>query len=74
MTAYGKAHSAGAKAHVRSPISVAWVVLAACLIGVGLFFVFYWLYNFDLRYTFGIAFVVVGGFMLFHPRAGLDHA
>jgi hypothetical protein len=74
MSGYGAAHAGGAKSHVRSPISIGWVVLASLLIGVGLFFIFWWLYNFDLRFTFGIAFVVIGGFMLFSPRAGLDHA
>jgi len=74
MSEYGDAHSRGAKSHVRSPISVAWVVLASVLIGVGLAVLFYWLYTFDLRYTFGIAFVVAGGLMLFDHRAGLDHA
>ncbi|HLM91323.1 MAG TPA: hypothetical protein VK424_04640 [Thermoplasmata archaeon] len=74
MSEYGDAHHAGTKAHVRSPINVGWVVLAALLIGSGLFLIAYWLYMFDLRYSFGIALVVIGGLMLFHPRAGLDHA
>ncbi|MGA8665023.1 MAG: hypothetical protein WB809_08195 [Thermoplasmata archaeon] len=74
MSGYGDGHHGAAPAHVRSPISVGWVVLAALLIGVGLFFVAYWLYMFDLWYSFGIALVVIGGLMLFHPRAGLDHA
>ena len=74
MSAYGEGHHGGSSAHVRSPINVGWVILASLLIGAGLFFIFWWLYNFDLWFTFGIPMVVVGGFMLFDKRAGLDHA
>jgi len=74
MSEYAEAHHGSPSAHVRSPISVGWVVLSALLIGTGLFLIAYWLYMFDLRYSFGIAFVVIGGLMLFHPRAGWDHA
>jgi hypothetical protein len=73
MSEYASGHG-GAPAHVKSPISVPWVIAASLLIGVGLFFDWYWLYTFNLEYTFGIALVVVGGFMLFSKRAGLDHA
>jgi hypothetical protein len=74
MSEYGSAHSGGSGAHAKSAISVPWVVVASTLIGIGLFFVFYWIYNFDLWYTFGIALVVIGGLMLFSPRAGMDRA
>jgi hypothetical protein len=74
MSEYGGGHHGSGGAHVRSPINVGWVILASLLIGVGLFFIFWWLYNFNLEFTFGIAMVVVGAFMLMDRRAGLDHA
>ena len=74
MSEYGDGQHGGSPAHVKSPISVGWVVVSALLIGVGLFCIAWWLYTFNLEFSFGIALVVVGGFMLFSPRAGLDHA
>ncbi|MGP8071920.1 MAG: hypothetical protein ACLPZM_02185 [Thermoplasmata archaeon] len=74
MSGYGDAHHAAGQSHVRSPINVGWVVLAAVLIGVGLGLIAWWLYEYNLEYSFGIVLVVVGGLMLFNRRAGLDHA
>ncbi len=74
MSGYGAAHSGPHVKHPGGPINVPWVILAAVLIGIGLTVVAYWLYTFDLYYTFGIAFVVAGGLMLFDERAGADHA
>lgn len=74
MSAYGEGHHGGSEVHVRSPINVGWVILASLLIGGGLFFIFWWLYNFNLEFTFGIPMVVLGAFMLMNDRAGLDHA
>jgi len=75
MSGYGAAHDPPHSPHRGGPISVPWVILASVLIGVGLTLVAYWLYTgFDLVYTFGIAFAVIGGLMLFDERAGADHA
>jgi len=74
MSGYGGAHSAPPHGHVRSPISVLWVVLSALLIGGGLFLLAYWLVTFNWLFFSGIAPCVLGGLMLFSPRAGLDSA
>jgi uncharacterized membrane protein YfcA len=74
MTEYGAGHSAGHAQHRGGPISVGWVLLASTLIGAGLFTIFFWLYTFNLEWSFGILLVLAGGLMLFSPRAGADHA
>jgi membrane-bound ClpP family serine protease len=74
MSGYGDAHSSAPHGHARSPISVGWVVLAALLIGAGLFLLAYFFLTFNLLYFVGIAPCVAGGLMLFDRRAGLDSA
>jgi hypothetical protein len=74
MTEYG-AEPVGVHGHVeKSPISLAWVILASLLCGGGLFLIWFWLTTFDWLYFSGIALAVVGGLMFFNHRAGLDHA
>ena len=73
MSDYGSA--SGGHGHVqKSPISVAWVVLAAVLGGLGIFLVFEWLYTFDWVFFPGIALVIGSTLMFLNSRAGLDHA
>ncbi len=74
MSGYGGAHAGPRHAHVRSPISVPWVVLSALLIGLGLFMLAYWLVTFTWLDFLGIAPCVLGGLMLFSRRAGFDSA
>jgi membrane-bound ClpP family serine protease len=74
MSGYGGAHSASPHGHVKSPISVSWVVLSALLIGLGVFMMAYFLVTFRWFYFLGIAPCVAGGLMLFSRRAGLDSA
>jgi membrane-bound ClpP family serine protease len=54
--------------------SIAWVVGACLLMGVGLFLMSVWLVTFDLIYFSGSAAVVVGAMMILDPRMGADHA
>jgi hypothetical protein len=74
MSGYGEAHPATPHGHARSPISVGWVVVAAVLMGVGIFMLAYFLLTFNLLLFLGILPCVIGGLMLFSPRAGLDRA
>ncbi|MCI4365496.1 MAG: hypothetical protein L3K10_05490 [Thermoplasmata archaeon] len=74
MSGYGTPPAAVSHGHVSSPISVPWVVLSAVLVGVGLFFVWWWVTTFDWLYFLGVAPCVLGGLMLFSRRAGLDSA
>jgi hypothetical protein len=71
MSAYGSSHH---PAHVKSPISVAWVLALSLLVGVGLFMLAYWFLTGSWLFFLGIAPVVAGGLMMFSPRAGADHA
>jgi hypothetical protein len=58
----------------RSPISVAWVIAAAVICGLGLLGVWWWLETFDWLF-FPSLFLVIGGALMFmNDRAGLDHA
>lgn len=57
-----------------STISVMWVILSALVLGLGLFTVTYWLLTQNWLYFAGVLPTVVGGLMLFSPRAGWDHA
>jgi len=70
------AHAVGSPAHVvtKNAISIPFVVLAAFLIGVGIFAMAYYLVSFDWLYFGGIIPSVTGALMLFHPRAGADRA
>jgi hypothetical protein len=74
MSGYGEAHRTPSHGHARSPINVGWVVLAALLIGLGLFMMAYWLVTFQWVFFLGIAPCVGGGLMLFSRRAGFDTA
>ena len=74
MSGYGAApHGAHAK-HPGGPISVPWVLLAGLLIGIGLLVLAYMLVSFNVEYLSGAVLVVVGGLMLFSPRAGANRA
>jgi len=53
---------------------VGWVLLAGVLIGAGLLVMAYMLINFNAEYLAGSILVVIGGLMLFSPRAGADRA
>ncbi len=78
MAGYGEAHAGGThRAHGKhpgGPISIGWTVLAAAIIGAGMFLIFYWLYTFNLEWSWGIGLVLIGALMLFSPRAGADSA
>jgi hypothetical protein len=74
MSAYGATRASPAHGHERSPISVGWVILAAVLIGGGLFLIAYFFLTWNLLYFVGIAPCVAGGLMLFDRRAGHDAA
>ncbi len=78
MGAYGGGHPGeshpGAGKHRGGPINVGWVVLAALIIGAGMFLILYWLYTFNLEWAWGIGLVLVGALMLFSPRAGANSA
>jgi hypothetical protein len=71
MSGYGSPHT---RVHQKSPISVPWVVLSALLVGIGLFLVAFWLITMEWVWFLGLVPAVVGGVMLFDPRAGADHA
>jgi hypothetical protein len=60
--------------HVKSPISVLWVIAAAILCGVGLTLLWYWLEVFQWIYFSGVLFVLAGALMFMNRRAGWDHA
>ena len=74
MSGYSGAHSAPPHGRVRSPISVPWVILAALLMGLGVFMMAYFLVTFSWIYFLGIAPCVAGGLMLFSRQAGVDSA
>jgi hypothetical protein len=54
--------------------SVAWVVGASLLMGLGLFLITTWLITFDIVYFSGFAAILVGVLMILDPRMGADHA
>lgn len=58
----------------RVPISVPWVVLSAVLCGLGLLSLTYWLVTQEWILLGGVLPLALGGYMLFSPRAGWDHA
>jgi hypothetical protein len=61
--------------HVRSPISVLWVVAASILSGLGLVLLWWFLEVFQLVWLGGgILLVLVGCLMFMDRRAGWDHA
>jgi hypothetical protein len=74
MSDYGDASRAASHGHASSPISVPWVVLAAVLMAIGVFALWYGLTLFDWIFFLGIVPSVVGGLMLFDPRAGANRA
>jgi hypothetical protein len=58
----------------RGHVSVAWVVLAALLMGAGIFLTLVWLITFTWPYLGGVLLMAVGLLLCFHPRAGPDRA
>jgi hypothetical protein len=69
------ADAAGTKEHhVRSPISIPWVVGAALLSGVGITLLWWWVTTFQWLFFSGVLFVLAGSMMFLNHRAGLDHA
>jgi hypothetical protein len=61
-------------AHAAGSISVAWVILCALMIGIGVGLIAYWQITQNWLYFAGIVPTILGGVMLLSPRAGLDHA
>jgi hypothetical protein len=56
-------------------LSVPWLVVAAVLIGLGLFALFVWVIDYSQWIWFGgIAPLVIGALMLFNKRAGSNQA
>ncbi|MCI4337910.1 MAG: hypothetical protein L3J72_01225, partial [Thermoplasmata archaeon] len=53
-------------------ISVPFVILAALLMGAGLFLVAAWVLTFDWLFFLGVPIVAVGFLLVFHPLAGAD--
>ena len=68
----GFAGSLHASIHEKSAISIPFVVLAALLMGFGIFAVTYWLITFNWLAFAGVLPVVVGALMMFDTRAGAD--
>jgi hypothetical protein len=64
----------GHSAHLKSPISVPYLLAAAALIGVGLACASLWIVLFNWLLFLGFAPLALGAFMLFSPRAGADRA
>ncbi|MGA9840663.1 MAG: hypothetical protein WBF81_02070 [Thermoplasmata archaeon] len=73
MAEYGGA-AKGHSAHVKSPISVPWIVVASVLCGVGITLVWWWLETFQWVFFSGVLVTFVGAMMFLNDRAGLDHA
>ena len=63
-----------ASASAASALSVPFLVLAALLIGVGLFGVAYWMVTFDWVYFAALVPLVLGAYMLFTRGTGPDRA
>lgn len=74
MSEASTGHAHGASPHAKTPISVPWVVLAALLIGGGVLLISTWLTYFNWIYFSGVFLLLIGGLMLFSPRAGIDHS
>lgn len=72
MSAYSAIRNAELEAARRDPLSIAWVVGASLLMGVGIFFVTYWLMTFEWLYFGGILPMTAGILMMFDPRAGAN--
>lgn len=68
------AHSAVAASPASRSVSIPFVVIAALLVGAGLFSAMVWLVTFQWIYFAGLGLLVIGGLMLFSPRAGADRA
>ena len=58
----------------RSSMSVAWIVLAALLMGGGIFLTLVWLITFEWIDLSGVLLMAVGFLLCFHPWAGPDRA
>lgn len=73
MAGYGAAR--GSTSHGEtSPISLAWVILAALVAGVGVFLVALWLITFNWLFFPGAIIVAISMVMFLSPRMGLDHS
>ena len=68
--------SGGRSSHTpaASSLSVPFLVLAAVLIGIGLFGMAYWLVTFQWPYFSSVIAVALGGYMLFTRGTGPDRA
>jgi hypothetical protein len=60
--------------HVEGSLSVPFLVLAALLIGVGLFGMAYWLVTFQWPYFASVIPLTLGAYMLFTRGTGSDRA
>jgi hypothetical protein len=67
------AHSTSAK-HGYGGLSLGYLIVAAVLIGFGLFSAVYFLFTFQWVWLAAIGTLVIGSVMLFSRRAGDDHA
>ncbi len=55
-------------------LSVPFLVVAALLIGAGIWLIFTWILSFEWIYFSGVFCLAAGGLMLFSPRTGLDRS
>ncbi len=55
-------------------LSIPFLVVAALLIGAGIWLIFTWMLSFDWIYFGGVFCLAAGGLMLFSPRTGLDRS
>lgn len=68
------AHPPASAPAMPRTLSVPFLVLAALLIGAGLFSAMVWLVTFQWLWFAGLGLLVIGGVMLFSSRAGADRA
>lgn len=68
------AHSASSVARASRSISIPFLVVAALLIGAGLFSAMVWLVTFQWIWFAGLGLLTIGALMLFSSRAGADRA
>jgi hypothetical protein len=71
VSAYAAGHG---HAHVKSPISLVWVLGLSILCGIGIGMLAYWQLTGNWFYFLGIAPLLAGAIMMLSPRAGMDHA
>lgn len=58
----------------NDPLSVPYLLVAAILIGAGIFTICLWITSFAWIDFVGVFLLAIGGLMLFSPRAGADRA